>query len=69
MERTWLETIQLLGLDLELAVILLMLAGARLAKMARTVLRGFGQRARHRTRSAPTRPLDAWPSQGWRSSH
>lgn len=69
MERTWLETIQILGLDLMVASILLMLAGAWVTARARAVLAYFRQRARDRLRVAPTRPLDAWPSQGWGPSH
>jgi len=69
MERTWLETIQLLGLDLELAAILLMLAVAGLMNVARTAVLSLRRRTGRRLRSAPTRPMDAWPSQGWGPSH
>lgn len=65
MERTWLETIQLLGLDLQVASILLMLAGAGLVSLAKAAVHGLGQQLRRRRRTAPTRPLDAWPSQEW----
>ena len=68
MERTWLETIQLLGLDLQVASILLMLAGAGLVSLAKAAVHGLRQRFRRR-RAAPTRPLDAWPSQEWGPSH
>jgi hypothetical protein len=68
MERTWLETVQLLGLDLQVAAILLMLAGAGLVSLAKTAAHGLGQRFRRR-RGAPTRPLDAWPTQEWGPSH
>jgi hypothetical protein len=64
MERTWLETIQLLGLDIEVGLILLMLVGIGLSDLFRTAVHGPGQRLRRR-RAAPTRPLDAWPSQEW----
>lgn len=69
MERTWLETIQLLGLDLQVASILLMLAGAGLVSLAKAAVHGLGQRFHRRRRTAPTRPLDAWPSQEWGPSH
>jgi hypothetical protein len=69
MERTWLETIQLLGLDLEVALILLMLLGIALADMSRSAVQGLGRRFRRRPRTAPTRPQDAWPSQEWGPSH
>ena len=69
MERTWLETIQLLGLDLQVASILLMLAGAGLVSLAKAAAHGLGQRFRRRRLTAPTRPLDAWPAQEWGPSH
>jgi len=69
MERTWLETIQLLGLDLQVAWILLMLAGAGLANLATAGARRLGGRTGQGRRSAPDRPLDAWPTQEWGPSH
>jgi hypothetical protein len=69
MERTWLETIQFLGLDLMVAAILLMLAVVGLATLTRAVLRSFRRRADRRPRATPTRPLDVWPSQEWGPSH
>jgi len=68
MERTWLETIQLLGLDFQVGLILLMLLGVGLTDLAKAVVHGLGRRFRRR-RAAPTRPLDAWPSQEWGPSH
>jgi len=68
MDRTWLETIRLLGLDIEVGLILLMLVGIGLTDVFRTAIHGLGQRFRRR-RAAPTRPLDAWPSQEWGPSH
>ncbi len=68
MERTWLETIQLLGLDLQVAVILVTLVGVGLTDLVKTAVQGLSQRFRRR-RAAPTRPLDAWPSQEWGPSH
>ena len=69
MERTWLETIQLLGLDMEIGLILLMMLGIGLADLSKSAFRDFGQRFRRRRRTAPTRPLDAWPTQEWGPSH
>ena len=69
MERTWLETIQLLGLDFQVATILLMLVGIGLTDLFKTAVHGLGRRFRRRRRTAPTRPLDAWPSQEWGPSH
>lgn len=69
MERTWLETIQLLGLDYEVGLILLMLVGIGLTDLFKTAVDGLGRRFRRRRLTAPTRPLDAWPSQEWGPSH
>jgi len=69
MERTWLETIQLLGLDLEVGLILLMLMGIVLTDLSKAAFRSLGQKFRGRRRTAATRPLDAWPSQEWGPSH
>jgi hypothetical protein len=69
MERTWLETVQLLGLDLQIAAILLMLLVSGLTDLVKTTVRRLGQRLGRRRRTAPTRPLDAWPSQEWGPSH
>lgn len=69
MERTWLETIQLLGLDVEVGLILLMLVGIALSDLSRTAVQGLGRKFHRRRRIAPTRPLDAWPSQEWGPSH
>jgi len=71
MERTWLDTIQLLGLDVELLVVVLMLVGIGLTDLAKAARRRFAHWAESRRgpRAAPTRPLDAWPSEGWGPSH
>ena len=69
MERTWMETVQLLGLDLQVAAVLLMLLVAGLTDLAKMAVRGLRQRFGRRRRTAPTRPLDAWPSQEWGPSH
>lgn len=68
MERTWLETIQLLGLDLEVALIVLMLACAWCVDLAKAALRKL-RRPSRRPGATPTRPFDAWPSQAWGPSH
>ena len=49
-------------------LLVLMLAGAGLVSLAKAAAHGLGQRFRRR-RAAPTRPLDAWPSQEWGPSH
>ncbi|MCU0971985.1 MAG: hypothetical protein MUF57_09425 [Gammaproteobacteria bacterium] len=69
MERTWLETIQLLGLDLQVAWILLMLAGAGLVSLATAAVQRLSGRIGRQRRIAPNRPLDAWSTQDWGPSH
>jgi hypothetical protein len=69
MERTWLETIQLLGLDLQVAATLLALAVAGLVNLAKAASRRMGQWFGRGRSTAPSRPLDAWPSQEWGPSH
>ena len=69
MERTWMETVQLLGLDLQVAAILLMLLVAGLTELAQRAVRDLRQRFGRRRRAALTRPLDAWQSQEWGPSH
>jgi len=46
-----------------------MLAVAGLMNVARTAVLSLRRRTGRRLRSAPTRPMDAWPSQGWGPSH
>ena len=73
MERGWLETIQLLGLDVEVMIVLVMLALDRAAALARALAGAVASR----TRSARGRPAartvaessDAWPPKEWRPSH
>ena len=70
MERSWLETVQLLGLDVMTAVVLAML----LADAAGRLLAGIGRAAFRRRRPAarPAAEADAhdpWPTQEWRPSH
>jgi hypothetical protein len=69
MERTWLETIQLLGLDLQVGVVLAALAVAGIVNLAKPLIHRLGQLGRRRARLAPTSPMDAWPPQEWRHSH
>jgi hypothetical protein len=72
MERSWLETIQLLGLDVMLGLVLLGLAldAARqgLARLGHVV-----RRARQDRRAGPPPASDAshspWPPPEWRPTH
>ena len=70
MELSWLETVQLLGLDVMAAVVLAMV----LADAVGRLLAGIGRallRRRHRS-GRPAAEADAhdpWPPQEWRPSH
>jgi hypothetical protein len=73
MERDWLETIRLLGLDVEVVIVLLMLVLDGTAALARAVAGAVAGQ----TGSAKGRPAartgaessDAWPPKEWRPSH
>ena len=66
MERSWLETVQLLGLDVMTAVVLAML----LADAAGRLLAGIGRAVLRRRRPAAEADAhDPWPTQEWRPSH
>lgn len=69
MERTWLETIQLLGLDVQLGLVLAALAVAGVVTVAKAVVHWLARLGRRGARPAPTTPIDAWPPQEWRPSH
>lgn len=73
MERGWLETIQLLGLDVMGAVALLMLLLAGLSDLAISAARFLSRRLASRTVRGSARVLepkdDAWPPKEWRPSH
>jgi hypothetical protein len=70
MERSWLETVQLLGLDVMTAVVLAMVladaVGRLLAGLGRAVL---GRKRRLARAAAGTEAQDPWPPQEWRPSH
>jgi hypothetical protein len=72
MERSWLETVQILGLDWMLALVLLGLAlDAAYAGLVR--LGHVMRRTRQDRRVAPTPASELshspWPPQEWRPSH
>ena len=72
MERSWLETIQLLGLDVQLGIVLLLLALDGLGTLFRRVAAsraGWSRRTRGR-RVLGRQPADAeaWPPESWRAS-
>ena len=72
MERSWLETIQSLGLDVQLAIVLLLFALDGLGTLVRRVAAwraGWFHRTRGR-RVLGRQPADAkaWPPESWRAS-
>jgi hypothetical protein len=76
MERGYLETIQLLGLDVELAVVVVLLALVPAARLIVRLADGVGQDrvppAQSVRRAArPARPpaADPWSPAEWRPSH
>jgi hypothetical protein len=71
-ERSWLETIQSLGLDVQLAIVLLLFALDGLGTLVRRVAAwraGRPRRVRSR-RVLDRQPADAeiWPPESWRAS-
>jgi len=71
-ERSWLETIQSLGLDVQLGIVLLLFALDGLGTLVRRVAAwraGWAHRVRGR-RVLGRQPADAeaWPPESWRTS-
>jgi hypothetical protein len=71
-ERSWLETIQSLGLDVQLAIVLLLFALDGLGTLVRRVAarrEGWFQQARGR-RVLGQQPVEgkAWPPESWRAT-
>jgi len=71
-ERSWLETIQSLGLDVQLGIVLLLFALDGLGTLVRRVAAwraGWSHRVRGR-RVPGRQPADAeaWPPESWRAS-
>jgi hypothetical protein len=75
MERGWIETMQLLGLDVVLMATIAMLALDWLATAARPLLARLGAALRPRPRRTRTalktagQPEASWPPAPWRTSH
>jgi hypothetical protein len=65
MERSWLDTVQLLGLDVMLGLILAGLVASALWRLATTLIDVLRRLVRRRPRVLPTSPHDALPSQEW----
>jgi hypothetical protein len=73
MERSWFETIQLLGLDVMSAIALAMLVLDGLIDAIAYGAKAVGRRAAPRKVEAKARAVDptpdAWPPEEWRPSH
>jgi hypothetical protein len=65
MERSWLDTVQLLGLDVMVAVILGVLVTAATWQLVIALWNALARMARHRQRVLPTSPCDAYATQEW----
>ena len=67
MDRSWLETVHMLGLDVEIAIVAVIVALEalmRLVERLRAERRARGQGAGQRT--LPAKPV--WPPEAWRSN-
>lgn len=74
MERGWIETMQLLGLDVVVLTTIVLLALDQLLRTARPLISRLvlARRARRlpaATRTDGGRPAIAWPPAPWRTSH
>ena len=69
MELGWLETVQFLGLDLMVALILAALAVSALWRLAVGLVQGLSGLMRRRRPGPPTSPRDVYPTEEWGPSH
>jgi hypothetical protein len=75
MERGWIETMQLLGLDVVLMATIALLALDWLVRTFRPLIARFGLALQDRARPArtarnsPDQPAVSWPPAPWRTSH
>jgi hypothetical protein len=65
MERSWLDTVQLLGLDVMVAVILMIVVTAAMWQLGVALWDAVARMARRRRRVLPTSPRDAYATQEW----
>jgi hypothetical protein len=65
MERSWLDTVQLLGLDVMVAVILMIVVTAATWQLVVALWGTLARMARRRRRVLPTSPRDAYATQEW----
>ncbi len=69
MERTFLETVHFLGLDMEVAIVAVMAALQALLGLAEQVRAGRKASRATVARNALSPVTAAWPPSGWKSNH
>jgi hypothetical protein len=65
MERGWLETVQLLGLDMMVVLVVLALGVPELWKLLVGWIHVVREALRPRARVLPTSPREVYPAQEW----
>jgi|MudIll2142460700_1097286.scaffolds.fasta_scaffold2951350_1 tetrahydromethanopterin S-methyltransferase subunit E len=65
MERGWIETVQMLGLDMMVAVTLGVLVTAAIWQLVIALWNALARMARRKRRVLPTSPRDAYATQEW----
>ena len=68
MERTLLETVHLLGLDVEIAIVAALVALEALRRLVEH-WRAAGHAGRPGVVGAILPPAPTWPPEGWRANH
>ncbi|HEX7375444.1 MAG TPA: hypothetical protein VF277_10735 [Steroidobacteraceae bacterium] len=68
MERTFLETVHFLGLDLELALVAMMVGLEGLLRLVEYLRAVRGTRPKAVERQSPPQTV-VWPPAGWRTNH
>lgn len=69
MERGWLETVQFLGLDLMVALILLALAASALWRLLAGSVEALSRLIQRRRPGPPHSPRDVYATEEWGPSH
>jgi len=68
MDRTWLETVHMLGLDVQIAIVAVMAALEALSRFIEHLR--AGRKARRPDAGPKFLPSPSiWPPEGWRSNH
>ena len=65
MERGWIETVQMLGLDMMVTVTLGVLVTAAIWQLVIALWNALARMARRKRRVLPTSPRDAYATQEW----